>query len=528
MATPSWATRTTYQGHRINFGTWFLLIVINALVRLPRFGGETSKMTMLQGGYNKGGVAKSAGTHDGGGAFDLTAFNWKWRVWLLRLFGCAAYYRPYNWDNRGGGAHIHVIVSGDGTASRGAKQQVVDFLHKLNALANRAKDPNARPHGLLLLFHLPQGNDLDVRYAFKDTILRSEPSSDSTSRGVLKKNAKFTPIGWVKNSSGNFWIGNTDGDFAFAGDLTTKKPILTIPSKPVPVPVPTPEPLPNEAKSVTLRVGTINVIRWRLGKKNVRGYGSFQKGLDWVKRVIGIAKMQDTLGVSVFGTQESGQYADADLLTRTMGEDEWTNILHGDDAGDITEANHVHHKRRIISEGKILTGAAGEVAYHNTATYTGLQDALGSEVIFLFVNTHGDYRPRGTTKASIYDKNREEDTGVLIVEAEKIARALAIKYKVKNVPVVFVGDWNQDKDDFYDGTGRAMKASDYVDCETICTSRTGPKTDLNGGSTTKIDGRCVSRIFVKRGTQVGAMTVVQGWPNTDHNGVGVELTLTNE
>jgi hypothetical protein len=527
MATHKWSDRTTYQGHRVNFGTWFILVALNILVRIKRFGGETSNVTMLQGGYNAGGVAASAGTHDGGAAFDLTPFNWKWRVWLLRLLGCAAYYRPYNWDLRGGGAHIHVIVSGDGTASKGAKQQVIDFLHGLNGLANRAKDPNTRPHGLLLLFHYPVSTSLNVRYATKNQTLRDQPSSAGASLGTLKKNAKFTPIAWVKNSSGNLWGVNKLNEWAYQGDLTSKKPVLKLPSKPVPIPTPVPVPEPAKKSSVTLHIGTINVIRWRLGKKNVRNYDSFQKGLDYSIRVKGFAKMQDALGVSIFGTQESGQYADADLLTNALGKDSWTNILHGDDAGDITEANHVHEKRRILREGMITTGDPRPDAYHNTATWTLLQDGTGSDVIFLFVNTHGDYRPAGKSSASEYDKNREENTKLLTTEAKKIAAKAAADYKVNHVPVVYGGDWNQSADDAYDGVGKAMTAAGYIDTYYHLTSHSGPLTTTNGLGTKKTTGRRLDRVFVEIGTKIGEGKTVLGFPNTDHNGYGVELTLTN-
>ena len=95
-----WSARTTYQGRAINQGTKQILDALNKMVRTPAFGGEKSDITMAQGGYNRGGVAASAGTHDGGGAFDLTEFNWGNRVRALRILGCAAWHRPYNCDNR--------------------------------------------------------------------------------------------------------------------------------------------------------------------------------------------------------------------------------------------------------------------------------------------------------------------------------------------------------------------------------------------------------------------------------------------
>src|SRR6478735_12712799 len=70
---------------------------------------------VLQGSYNRGGVGASAGTHDGGGAVDISVKGWSYAYKRHvekegRLAGFAAYYRyalPGVWSE-----HIHAIAVG--------------------------------------------------------------------------------------------------------------------------------------------------------------------------------------------------------------------------------------------------------------------------------------------------------------------------------------------------------------------------------------------------------------------------------
>lgn len=221
MAT--WSTRSTYQNKAVNEGTKEILAALNKLVRSSAFGSEKEDVSMMQGGYNKGGVAASAGTHDGGGAFDLSPFNWKNRVKALRILGCASWHRPHNWDLRGGSEHIHTIVAGDGTASAGAKSQVVDYDADRNGLANRAKDADWRPKSLPILFHLPAGTDLAVRYAKSATKMYDQPNTKGASKGTLAKGAKFTPVAMVKVGA-SYWVINVDGKCVLDSAVTKTKP----------------------------------------------------------------------------------------------------------------------------------------------------------------------------------------------------------------------------------------------------------------------------------------------------------------
>ncbi len=102
-----------------------------------------SKFAILQGSYNKGGVAESAGTHDGGGAVDIdvatkSPAQRQAVVKAMRQVGFAAWLRtpaqgdwPY---------HVHAIAVGDKDLSRGATLQVAEYRRGRNGLANRGKD----------------------------------------------------------------------------------------------------------------------------------------------------------------------------------------------------------------------------------------------------------------------------------------------------------------------------------------------------------------------------------------------------
>jgi hypothetical protein len=114
------------------------------LKEAERIGGF--KLRLVQGSFNPGGVAASAGTHDGGGALDvsvrgLSEDQIRHRVQSLRQAGWAAWHRfspPFS------GPHIHAIAIGDPLLSAGAKSQVEDYKRGRNGLAGHARDPDPR------------------------------------------------------------------------------------------------------------------------------------------------------------------------------------------------------------------------------------------------------------------------------------------------------------------------------------------------------------------------------------------------
>lgn len=127
---------------------------VPSLDKLAEITGPNIRVAPTQGGYNAGGVAASAGTHDRGAAMDLSVHGLTSQqisavVLCARSVGWAAWYRPAIkglWP-----AHVHMIrladqrdsqgrIVADPTASSGAKSQVVDYRNGLNGLADRRAD----------------------------------------------------------------------------------------------------------------------------------------------------------------------------------------------------------------------------------------------------------------------------------------------------------------------------------------------------------------------------------------------------
>lgn len=115
------------------------------LAKAPK---KRKSWVISQGGYNAGGVGASAGTHDGGGAYDLSVTGMsdkqiRGMVKWLRRAGFAAWFR--NWP---GNRHVHAILMGHKTASPGAKQQMESYLARRDGLAGNAYDGTWRPYPL--------------------------------------------------------------------------------------------------------------------------------------------------------------------------------------------------------------------------------------------------------------------------------------------------------------------------------------------------------------------------------------------
>jgi hypothetical protein len=97
-----------------------------------------TRLPITQGSYNKGGVAASAGVHDGGGALDFPPRVGKLTpeqiVKALRRVGFAAWHRTAIkglWPE-----HIHAVALGDKEASQQAKNQMSAYLAGYNGLGH--------------------------------------------------------------------------------------------------------------------------------------------------------------------------------------------------------------------------------------------------------------------------------------------------------------------------------------------------------------------------------------------------------
>lgn len=106
---------------------------------------------VVQGSYNAGGVVQSAGTHDGGGAVDLSEYGWSDEFTKLvvlegRRCGWMAYHRPTlpgQWNE-----HIHAGALGDPEASYGLQQQFAEYRNGGDGLSGNSPDtgPRVRIH----------------------------------------------------------------------------------------------------------------------------------------------------------------------------------------------------------------------------------------------------------------------------------------------------------------------------------------------------------------------------------------------
>lgn len=125
---------TTYDGNRVDELT---KAALEATAK--RLGYD---LTITQGSYNAGGVAASAGTHDGGGVVDLVAYDYARKVLELRRTGFAAWYRPAIaglWP-----AHIHAVLIGNAKLSSGARAQVAEYLAGYDGLKGDGRDQGPR------------------------------------------------------------------------------------------------------------------------------------------------------------------------------------------------------------------------------------------------------------------------------------------------------------------------------------------------------------------------------------------------
>jgi len=126
--------RVIVDGKTLNYRT------AQMLKRAEERLGES--LYVVQGSYSSG-VSQSAGTHDGGGAIDVSPTNDPNRVVReLREVGFAAWHRTA--DQGDWNAHIHAIAIGDSESSSGARQQVQAYYSGRNGLASNAQDDGPR------------------------------------------------------------------------------------------------------------------------------------------------------------------------------------------------------------------------------------------------------------------------------------------------------------------------------------------------------------------------------------------------
>lgn len=138
-------SRVHFRGVTVNVRTRTMLL--NAEKNL-RAMGVPWKLALVQGSFSTS-VAASGGTHDGGGAVDISVRGPNGAylpysqvakgVKALRMAGFAAWSRGYD-DGTTFSKHIHMIAIGDKQLSHAARSQVRDYFAGKNGLVNRGVD----------------------------------------------------------------------------------------------------------------------------------------------------------------------------------------------------------------------------------------------------------------------------------------------------------------------------------------------------------------------------------------------------
>ena len=209
--------RITREGHTLTQRLWWLLDDAREAAKLP-----SGSARVMQGSYHST-VGASAGTHDGGGAIDLsirglaTSQQLALVKELRRRNGCAwLRTREYGWT---GDPHIHCIVRDEPDLAPAARAQVADYDRGRNGLANHRPDPFGRPRqysmeevalmawavGARKMIKTPIGKSIPVmggKWVTVATIRLPKGGSYTCSlqvrmpRGVAAGEARLARLGW--------------------------------------------------------------------------------------------------------------------------------------------------------------------------------------------------------------------------------------------------------------------------------------------------------------------------------------------
>lgn len=150
-------THVMVNGEQLNRRTLWMLQHAQTL-----YGGsiDFAGTAVTQGSYNPGGVSASFGTHDRGGAVDLSVLDphnghvlrdeLPAAIHALRVAGFAAWVREYNELYNGSPLHIHAIAIGDAELSPAAQDQLTGmygYFLGFNGLPKADNIPVADRHG---------------------------------------------------------------------------------------------------------------------------------------------------------------------------------------------------------------------------------------------------------------------------------------------------------------------------------------------------------------------------------------------
>jgi hypothetical protein len=315
---------------------------------------------------------------------------------------------------------------------------------------------------------------------------RKSPNSAAPKVGTraMKVGESFAGAGRATVNK-TVWITDKSGNSVPLSALTLTRPgggspakgspFVSPPAPAAPSPAPAPAPAPVVAKPVVpksarLTIGTRNVIMRRVTTTGKNGaFTNVKRGLSWNKRLPLLATDVQGSGAAMLLTQEAGTYAAGHQLADAIGP-AWKDILHGDDAGDITQGILWNDRLiEVLDEGKFHT----EGTDHDWAVWTKNR-IRETGAIFWTVSLHLEWEKAGKTgQGSQADHLRQAQFELAVKKMRKIAGPHAV--------IIWGGDLNSYAGQPYDGPGRAMKALDLVDCEVLAIKQTNTETDSYHG-----------------------------------------------
>lgn len=214
------STRTYYSSPAgsiaVDSLTKQVLVVVNRLLTLPKFGGESEPMTGTQGSFRPY-TSYSGSTHTKCGATDLTAYNWRNRLQLFDLCGVDTFHRlksEGDWPE-----HLHNATRGLGCNARALTGQSESLKAGRNGLRNNGPDRDRELRSLIWPLAIYQGRTGYV-VATKATHLYDGPAG---SRKVLRdapKGTRVNAIMEVRNHHDNVWFVTDQGEWGFSGKWT--------------------------------------------------------------------------------------------------------------------------------------------------------------------------------------------------------------------------------------------------------------------------------------------------------------------
>lgn len=190
-----------------------IIVVVNRLIRLPEFGGESEDMWGLQGSFRPY-TSYSGSTHTKCGAEDFTPYNWKNRLQLFDLCGIDAFHRletDGDWNE-----HLHCATRGLGCNAPALSGQSESLKAGRNGLRNNGPDRDRKLRSLLWPLAVYQGRTGHV-VATKSTNLYDGPAGSRRVLRAAPKGTRVNSIMEVRNNHDNIWFVTDKGEWGFSG-----------------------------------------------------------------------------------------------------------------------------------------------------------------------------------------------------------------------------------------------------------------------------------------------------------------------